>query len=54
MLDSEEEDIGLQLKAAIVDASGQARHELSSQAKDNTDLIYDVKEEQMQNFKETD
>lgn len=45
MLESEEEDIGQELKAAIVDASGQTRLDMLSAAKENKDLIFDVKEE---------
>ena len=54
MIESEEEDVGQELKAAIVDARAASRTEMQSAAQENKDLIYDVKEEQMQNFKETD
>lgn len=45
MIESEEEDVGQELKAAIVDASAASRTEMQSAAKENKDLIYDVKEE---------
>ena len=50
MLESEEEDVGQELKTAIVDVKEQNKPEWSNADQDKG-LIYDVKEEKMQSFK---